>query len=167
MPKPGEGILQDRIFSDISEQFVHGDVLVINNTKVIPARLFGEKPSGGKLEIFVERIQSDKIAVCMIRANRSPKINSTISVSGQAASIIDRQGIFFVIALQSGDWQTLTATAGDIPLPPYIQRQTTRPPRKTYPVIKPSMLKNPGPSQHQPPVYILIHRYYRRLKTKA
>ncbi len=119
------GMLQDRIFSDIVEQFIRGDVLVINNTKVIPARLFGEKTSGGKLEIFVERIQSDKVALCMLRANRPPKINSTISVSGQTASIIDRQGIFFVIALQSGDWQTLTATAGDIPLPPYIQRQTT------------------------------------------
>lgn len=115
----------DSIFSDIVNEFQANDVLVVNNTKVIPARLSGEKISGGKLEIFVERIQSDNTALCMVRANRSPKVGSNIYVAGQSAQIKQRQGIFFVIVLQNSDWKTLTAEQGDIPLPPYIARQTT------------------------------------------
>ncbi len=126
--KVEENQLEDKIFSDIVDEFRTGDVLVINNTKVIPARLSGEKPSGGKLEIFVERVQSEQVAVCMIRANRSPKIGSEILVAGEPAKITKRQGIFFIIALQNiqTSWQQLTANKGDIPLPPYIHRQTTR-----------------------------------------
>ncbi|PID66767.1 MAG: tRNA preQ1(34) S-adenosylmethionine ribosyltransferase-isomerase QueA [Gammaproteobacteria bacterium] len=117
---------EDRIFTDIADEFDCGDVLVINDTKVIPARLFGEKSSGGKLEIFVERIQSDKVALCMLRANRSPKVGSHIFIAGQTATVTARQGIFFVIALQDGNWCDLTEQQGDIPLPPYIHRQTTK-----------------------------------------
>lgn len=114
----------DAHFSDIVNDFVAGDVLVLNNTKVIPARLFGQKLSGGKLEIFVERIQSDNTAVCMIRANHTPKIGSTIVVAEKSAEIIARQGIFFIVKLLDSDWASLTAEQGDIPLPPYIDRQT-------------------------------------------
>lgn len=115
----------DKQFSEIDEQFQSGDVLVINNTKVIPARLFGEKPSGGKLEIFVERIQSNQTALCMVRANRPPKPGSLIHIAGQTATISARQGTFFVITLAEGNWTDLTASKGDIPLPPYIHRKTT------------------------------------------
>ncbi len=115
--------LTDLQFSDIVDSFVAGDVLVVNNTKVIPARLFGRKPSGGKLEIFVERIQSPTTALCMLRANRPPKIGSSIFIAEQTATVTDRQGMFFVITLDAGDWTQLTRSAGDIPLPPYIDRQ--------------------------------------------
>ncbi len=115
----------DSVFTDIVDEFVAGDVLVVNDTKVIPARLFGHKPSGGKLEIFVERIQSDTVALCMLRSNRSPKVGSEIIIAEQTATVTDRQGIFFVITLNTGDWHSLTEQQGDIPLPPYIHRQTT------------------------------------------
>ncbi len=117
--------LQDSQFSYIIDDFVGGDVLVVNNTKVIPARLFGSKVSGGKLEIFVERIQSPETALCMIKANRPPKIGSEIFIADSRAVINDRKGMFFVITLQSEEWSHLTADKGDIPLPPYIHRQTT------------------------------------------
>ncbi len=117
--------VSDNTFTDIVDEFIAGDVLVLNNTKVIPARLFGKKPSGGKLEIFVERIQSDRIAVCMLRSNRSPKVGSEIIIAEKTATITDRQGIFFVIKLNNGDWHSLTEQQGDIPLPPYINRETT------------------------------------------
>lgn len=117
--------LDDAIFADIVADFQAGDVMVVNNTKVIPARLFGHKPSGGKLEIFVERIQSPTTALCMIRANRSPKVGSRIIIAEHSANITARQGIFFVIALDNVHWGDLTATQGDIPLPPYIDRDTT------------------------------------------
>lgn len=129
------GTLQDTYFSHITEDFIAGDILVINNTKVIPARLFGHKPSGGKLEIFVERIQSPQTALCMIRSNRSPKIGSTINVAGIKATVNDRQGAFFVITLQTGDWTALTATQGDIPLPPYIDRATTADDARRYQTV--------------------------------
>lgn len=117
---------ENKTFIDIAEEFVAGDVLVINNTKVMPARLSGEKPSGGKLEIFVERIQSETTALCMIRANRAPKVDSTIYISGETAQIAARQGIFFLVELSGQQtWENLTKQQGDIPLPPYIQRQTT------------------------------------------
>ncbi len=116
---------EDAVFTDIVDEFVSGDVLVINDTKVIPARLFGHKPSGGKLEVFVERIQTDAVALCMIRSNRSPKVGSEIFIAEQTAIVTDRQGVFFVITLNSGDWYSLTEQQGDIPLPPYIHRQTT------------------------------------------
>lgn len=113
-------------FADIVDEFVAGDVLVINNTKVMPARLLGEKPSGGKLEIFVERVQSETTALCMIRANRSPKVDSTIYIANEMAKVVARQGIFFLLKLTSQQtWAELTKQQGDIPLPPYIQRQTT------------------------------------------
>lgn len=116
--------LQDDVFANLATRFERDEVLVVNNTKVIPARLAGEKASGGKLEIFVERIQSDKTALCMLRANHAPKANSRIKVAGQLATVVERQGVFFVIALDDGDWASLTAAQGDIPLPPYIRRPT-------------------------------------------
>lgn len=117
--------VDDSIFSDIVDEFQRGDVLVINDTKVIPARLFGHKPSGGKLEIFVERIQSDKTALCLLRSNRPPKVGSDIIIAEQTATVTARQGIFFVITLENGQWHELTEQQGDIPLPPYIDRETT------------------------------------------
>lgn len=117
--------IRHQVFSEIVDEFISGDVLVVNNTKVMPARLWGEKPSGGKIEVFVERIQSDKVALCMIRANRSPKPDSEVMIAGQAAKIIERKGIFFVVELLESDWMHLTQAQGDIPLPPYIQRETS------------------------------------------
>lgn len=113
-------------FADIANEFVAGDVLVINNTKVMPARLLGKKLSGGRLEIFVERIQSETTALCMIKANRSPKIDSTIYIANETAKIVARRGVFFLLELSGQQtWAELTKQQGDIPLPPYIQRQTT------------------------------------------
>ncbi len=127
--------LSDSLFSAIVDDFVAGDVLVINNTKVIPARLFGNKLSGGKLEIFVERIQSPDRALCLVRANRPPKIGSTIQIANCPATVVDRKGTFFLIALQDGEWAVLTAAHGDIPLPPYIDRQTTDDDSKRYQTV--------------------------------
>ncbi|PIE45090.1 MAG: tRNA preQ1(34) S-adenosylmethionine ribosyltransferase-isomerase QueA [Gammaproteobacteria bacterium] len=113
-------------FTAIDDELMPGDVLVVNNTKVIPARLFGKKISGGQLEIFVERIHSDRVASCMIRSNRSPKVGSQIHIANQSATVVERQGVFFVLKLDSraSNWFSLTRNDGDIPLPPYIRRQT-------------------------------------------
>lgn len=111
-------------FSQITEQFQADDVLVVNNTKVIPARLFANKLSGGKIEVFVERITENNSALCMIRANRAPKVGSEIVfANGIKAKVIDKKGQFYLLTLQSNDWSVLLETEGEVPLPPYIQRQ--------------------------------------------
>lgn len=122
-------------FAGIADEFIAGDVLVVNNTKVIPARLLGEKLSGGKLEIFVERIQSDVTALCMVRSNRSPKVGSQIHIANVTATVVERKGLFFVIELIEKTWAELTTEQGDIPLPPYIQRQTTDEDKSRYQTV--------------------------------
>ncbi|MPV85601.1 tRNA preQ1(34) S-adenosylmethionine ribosyltransferase-isomerase QueA [Ostreibacterium oceani] len=120
----GENDFCDGVFADIVREFNAGDVLVLNNTKVVPARLQGKKISGGQLEIFVERIQDNNTALCMIRANRAPKPGVEIDIAGHRAMVSGRQGVFFIIELinDDSDWETLMQASGDIPLPPYIQR---------------------------------------------
>ena len=69
----------DAKFANIGDFLQEGDLLVMNNTKVIPARLFGNKTSGGKVEIMLERLLNDVQVLAMIRASRAPKINVRVS----------------------------------------------------------------------------------------
>lgn len=119
----GDSGCQDRHFSDIVDEFHAGDVLVRNNTKVVPARLFGQKATGGKIEILVERVTAEKIALCMVKASNSPKIGDTLRIAKNVGvKVSDRQGMFFELSLMETDWLSLMHAHGHIPLPPYIER---------------------------------------------
>ncbi|GAL11268.1 S-adenosylmethionine:tRNA ribosyltransferase-isomerase [Vibrio astriarenae] len=72
------GSLTDGTFSDVLDQVREGDLVVFNNTRVIPARMFGRKASGGKLEVLVERMLDDKRILAHVRCSKSPKPGSTI-----------------------------------------------------------------------------------------
>lgn len=112
------------LFAEITNQFNAGDVLVVNNTKVMPARLFASKLSGGKIEVFVERISEANTALCMIRANRAPKVGGQIVFNDEThAQVLDKKGQFYLLKLTSSSWDVLLENQGEIPLPPYIQRQ--------------------------------------------
>jgi len=134
------GELQDRVFTALPELLNPGDLLVFNNTKVIPARLFGQKSTGGKLEVLVERVLDDKSFLAQIRASKSPKEGAVLflgidkggmdkgsgSSAGFQVRMIARQGDLFHLQLLEEDQAetvfTLLDTFGHMPLPPYVER---------------------------------------------
>lgn len=118
------GALKDGQFSDFIDMLQPGDLLVLNDTKVIPARLFGQKATGGKIEILVERIENDRQALAHIKASKSPKPDSTLILSnGSVCRVIAREGDLFRLIFDTEvTLLELLAQIGHIPLPPYITR---------------------------------------------
>jgi S-adenosylmethionine:tRNA ribosyltransferase-isomerase len=120
------GSVQDQVFTDLSRILRAGDLLVFNNTRVIPARLHGHKRSGGKVEILIERITGDRQALAQIRASKSPKPGSTLQlVDGSEITVTGRESNFFLLQAEQESILTLLGRLGHMPLPPYIQREDT------------------------------------------
>jgi len=109
-------------FKDIIKFFSEGDLLVVNNSSVIPARIFGQKESGGAIEVMLERIMEDNQALVQIRSGRSPKIRSFLDLDSYRAQCIDRKDNFFIIQFDSPPLDIFNKI-GHIPLPPYIKRK--------------------------------------------
>ena len=86
-------------FMDIINFFNEGDLLVVNNTSVIPARIFGQKESGGAIEVMLERIMENNQALVQIRSGRSPKIGSFLNLDPYRAQCIDRKDNFLLFSL--------------------------------------------------------------------
>lgn len=116
-------------FEALLQQLNAGDLLVFNNTKVIPARLFGQKLSGGKLELLIERVLNERQLLSQIKASKVMKADAVFEVvdhQGQARArfrVLGREGSFFKIELQ-GDTplHDVLNACGHMPLPPYIKR---------------------------------------------
>ncbi|HET6719839.1 MAG TPA: tRNA preQ1(34) S-adenosylmethionine ribosyltransferase-isomerase QueA [Rhodocyclaceae bacterium] len=121
------GQLHDRQFAELSDLLRPGDLLVLNNTRVIRARFFGQKTTGGNVEVMLERIAAPHQALAMIRASKSPKPGSTIRLAEAFDCIVSgragENGEFFALTLDpaSDDWWTLAERYGRLPLPPYIE----------------------------------------------
>ena len=115
--------LQDLHFADICQFFEAGDVMVMNDTKVIKARLFGQKQSGGKIEVLVERVINDHEVWAHIRSSKSPKQNSVVLFGDEQAIMRERKGELFVLEFtgEKTVWEVLEEQ-GHMPLPPYIER---------------------------------------------
>ena len=115
---------QDLGFRQLPDLLRPGDLLVFNNTRVMPARLYGRKQSGGKVELLIERVVSDQLALAHVRASKSPKAGGLLLIgAGEWEVRVDaRQGELFELRLSRGDFHQLMAEAGHMPLPPYIQR---------------------------------------------
>lgn len=120
---PGKQLC-DGIFNDLPEYVDAGDVLVFNNTKVMKARLFGQKASGGKIEALIERVLDEHTALAHIRSSKSPKPGTELVFDGGiAATMVERAGELF--CLRFGGSQSvydLLENNGRLPLPPYIER---------------------------------------------
>lgn len=118
------GKTEDKIFTDLSEFLQTGDVLVFNNTQVIPARLHGKKATGGKIEVLVERIVDDNIAFAHVRASKSPKAGTELLFEQNIrAEVTGRDGDLFIIKFNTENTVLeLLNKIGHMPLPPYIQR---------------------------------------------
>jgi S-adenosylmethionine:tRNA ribosyltransferase-isomerase len=113
--------IDHKTFRDIINYFEEGDLLVVNNTSVIPARVYGHKESGGSVEVMLERIMEDNRALVQIRSGRSPKIGTVIHLDKFKTECIDRQGNFFILQFDRSPLEIFNSI-GHVPLPPYIKR---------------------------------------------
>ena len=116
-------------FSDIVDYLKPGDLLVFNNTRVIPARLFGQKSSGGRIEMLVERVTGDFEALVMMRSSRSPKPGASVQVFNHSSTevegeveVLGRDGALFIVRSSREPIADLIRRCGHMPLPPYIER---------------------------------------------
>ena len=113
--------MEHLLFKEIIKFFKEGDLLVINNTSVIPARIFGNKDSGGSIEVMLERVLDGNKALVQIRSGRSPKIGSNIILNSITVKCIGRQDSFFILQFDRPPLEIFNAI-GHVPLPPYIKR---------------------------------------------
>ena len=128
--------LHDRRFSDLPDLLEPGDLLVFNNTEVIPARLFGAKASGGKIEILVERLLNGAECLAQVRASKSPKGGGTLLLEdGSRLQVLGREGSFFHLKAVEADLMGLLQRHGHMPLPPYITREDTDYDRRRYQTV--------------------------------
>lgn len=127
-----QGGLAHKKFADLPGLLGSNDLLVRNNVKVIKARLYGRKSSGGQLEFLVERVLDDKHVLMQIRASKAPKISDTVFVEGAGKSfafeVLEKKGGFYLLVLlDNADLQNsvsdIIETVGHLPLPPYIRRE--------------------------------------------
>lgn len=125
----------DRRFSDIEQLLRPGDLLVLNDTKVIKARLFGRKPSGGKVEALIERVLEPTLALAMVRTSHTPAPGTQIIFAeGVHATVEGRQDDFFVLRFNIGVLNTLTEH-GQVPLPPYIEHSADMTDERRYQTV--------------------------------
>ncbi|MDR8524360.1 tRNA preQ1(34) S-adenosylmethionine ribosyltransferase-isomerase QueA [Shewanella fidelis] len=137
------GALADLQFTDILDRVNPGDLMVFNNTRVIPARMFGHKESGGKLEILVERMLDDKRVLAHVRCSKSPKVDSIICLDADyKMKMLARHDALFELELQ-GDKTILEVLeeVGHMPLPPYIDRPDEDADKERYQTV---YNQNPG-----------------------
>ena len=113
--------MEHLLFKEIIKFFKEGDLLVVNNTSVIPARIFGNKESGGSIEVMLERVLDGNKALVQIRSGRSPKIGSNIILNSISVKCIGRQDSFFILQFDRPPLEIFNAI-GHVPLPPYIKR---------------------------------------------
>jgi len=127
----------DRKFADFPGLLRDGDLLVFNNTRVIPARLHGHKASGGKVEILVERIVSEQEVLAHIRASKSPKPGSTIVLeNGLEVTMLEREGALFRLGFPLGESAiSVIESIGHMPLPPYIDRDDDEVDQERYQTV--------------------------------
>ena len=148
-----DGVLNDETFIDLINHVNAGDLLVFNNTRVIPARMFGQKASGGKLEVLVERLLDEHRVLAHIRCSKSPKPGSEILLEGKIkATMVARHDALFELEFQ-GEQSVLSILdeVGHMPLPPYIDRPDEDSDRERYQTVyneKPGAVAAPTAGLH-------------------
>ncbi len=141
-------------FSELPKLLRAGDHLVFNDTKVIPARLFGAKLTGGKLELLIERVVGINEVLTKIRASKSLKIGGEFQVAGINAVVIDRSDDLFRVQFELPDELSMDALInqhGQLPLPPYIERAPDKADLERYQTVyaeKPGAVAAPTAGLH-------------------
>jgi len=127
--------LRDARMTDLPGLLQPGDLLVFNDTRVIPARLYGEKDTGGKVEILVERLLGEREALAQVRASKPPKPGARLRIAGSRAELVvaGREGEFYRLVLEGAPaLLPVLDAAGHVPLPPYIDRADAAADRERY-----------------------------------
>jgi S-adenosylmethionine:tRNA ribosyltransferase-isomerase len=146
---PDKQLIKHHHFYELMDYLVPNDCLIFNNTKVIPARLFGNRESGGKVEVLIERVlgiaksdsvnteQQKQTCLTQIRASNSPKAGTKIKIADDfCLEVTGRQDSFYVLENKSeDDLMTLIEKYGDMPLPPYIQRKAELEDKERYQTV--------------------------------
>lgn len=145
------GAVADKKFTDLVELLEPGDLLIFNDTRVIPARLYGRKESGGRVEILVERMLAENAALCHVRASKAPRPKTTILLERQmSCTVLERREDLFVLDFGQSVLAALEAI-GHVPLPPYIDRPDTAWDRERYQTVyaqKPGAVAAPTAGLH-------------------
>ena len=116
------GRIDDRRFIDLPELLAPGDFLVLNDTRVLPARLFGARTTGGRVELLLERVVSERRLRAQLRASHKPAVGGEVELAGGArARVVARDDTLFELELDR-DVEGFIAQHGQVPLPPYIER---------------------------------------------
>ncbi|MEL5247312.1 MULTISPECIES: tRNA preQ1(34) S-adenosylmethionine ribosyltransferase-isomerase QueA [Serratia] len=149
------GALTHGVFTDLLDKLEAGDLLVFNNTRVIPARMFGRKVSGGKVEVLVERVLDDHRVLAHVRASKAPKPGAELLLGDDesiAATMVARHETLFELRFNDErDVFTILNAAGHMPLPPYIARPDEDADRELYQTVyseKPGAVAAPTAGLH-------------------
>ncbi len=133
---------EDRQFNELADFLQAGDLIVFNNTRVIPARIYGKKDTGGKVEILLERLQGENSFIGMLRCSKTPQPGQKILIGeNRSLTYEGRKGDFFLFSSDQGKIKELFEEFGQMPLPPYIQRQADAMDNERYQTI---FAQNPG-----------------------
>ncbi len=128
---------EDRMFAELPAFLRPGDLLVLNDTRVIPARLFARKETGGQVEVLVERVLSERLLLAHVRASKALRAGMRLQVApGEELVMVGREGSLFRLALAGeGGVSALLERHGHMPLPPYIERADTAGDRERYQTV--------------------------------
>jgi S-adenosylmethionine:tRNA ribosyltransferase-isomerase len=144
------GAFEDRRLRDLPELVNPGDLLVFNDTRVVAARLMGMKPSGGRVEIFLERALGEQQALVQLKASKPIREELEIATPGGAVRVLARDGDLWRVQLPADPLEYFEAH-GDTPLPPYIRRAPEKLDRERYQTIfarQPGAVAAPTASLH-------------------
>ena len=130
----GEGGVRHCRFDAIVELLREGDLLVVNDTQVMKARLAAVKDSGGRAEILVERIEGGTQALCQVRASKAPRVGRALSVGGVGVRVLERRDDFYLLAFDAPVAEVLDRH-GQVPLPPYIDRHADADDEERYQTV--------------------------------
>ncbi|WP_299073931.1 tRNA preQ1(34) S-adenosylmethionine ribosyltransferase-isomerase QueA [uncultured Paraglaciecola sp.] len=131
------GAIAHRQFTDVVDLINEGDLLIFNNTRVIPARLLGQKESGGKVEVLIERVLDEHRVLAHVRASKSPKVGTKLILEGsvQAEMMARHDALFELKFLNKETVLSLLEQFGHMPLPPYIDRPDEASDKERYQTV--------------------------------
>ena len=135
----------DRIFRELPSLMREGDLLVFNDTRVVKARLFGEKPTGGRLELLIERVLQGREVVAHMKVSKKPPVGTVLAMDGGfTATLLGRwpqeDGALFRLEFSADPYEVMERH-GHVPLPPYIEHADTADDEKRYQTV---FARNPG-----------------------